>query len=61
MANRKNVENYALIDIINIVKNLINGRRLEKILDEQRGSRPKEKSKKTKISKRKADELCVQW
>lgn len=57
MANRKNVENYALIDIINIVKNLINGRRLEKILDEQRGSRPKEKSKKTKISKRKADEL----
>jgi len=51
------MENRALVGIIQIKTNIINGRRLKKILDEQSGSRPKAKPKKVKISKRKANKL----
>jgi hypothetical protein len=52
-------ENSAPIGIIQLVTNIINGRRLKKILDEESGSRPRGKPKKVKTSNRKANKLWV--
>lgn len=60
MDHPTSLENGVLINLIQLVSNIINARRLKKILAEQSGSRSKAKPKKVNISKRIVEKLLVQ-
>lgn len=57
MDHPTSLENGVLINLIQLLTNIINARRLKKILAEQSGSRSKAKPKKVNISKRKVEKL----